>query len=139
MNLEDFNKSLTGLVEQRENELKTNFPSVSQKPGLMKMKMRIREHGNPMKNKQFYTLMAVDEHGKPFNNIFNGDSDDETNNIPCTFMAVEEHGRPFDTNNTPKFITRMAIGEHGKPFIIGTNNDNLYAILKGMDGLEFSK
>jgi hypothetical protein len=119
MNLDDFNKSLTGLVEEREKDT------------------------NKKDKNQFMSLMAVAEHGRPFERL--------------TKMAVAEHGRPFELPRVVKNYhnrmaishTRMAIGEHGRPF--DTNNqeemkDDLkhikvlrhLDILRSMSGVTYS-
>lgn len=85
MDLRDFNKRLTDLVDERENDVNNhNTYFVEEKNNIC-------------------TYMAVEEHGRPFDN----------ENKFFSLMAVREHGRPFDKS---KLITRMAIGEHGRPF-----------------------
>jgi hypothetical protein len=83
MNLEDFTKSLTGLVEDSE---KNAYPP--------SMKRRINDKS------RMITKMGIIEHGQPFNDI----KKNNNNNIYNTLMAVVEHGRPFDTQNINSII-----------------------------------
>jgi hypothetical protein len=59
MNLEDFNKSLTGLIEEQEKQ-----PNKKSKNQIIRY-MAVEEHGRPFDTKPL-TRMAIGEHGRPF-------------------------------------------------------------------------
>jgi hypothetical protein len=116
MDLRDFNKRLTDLVEQRENDVNNvsfvqeqkKYNSLIDTTNFIKhLTNLVEQRENDVNNISFVqekknntseitSYMAIQEHGRPF-----------------SLMAVQEHGRPFDK---PKLFTRMAIGEHGRPF-----------------------
>jgi hypothetical protein len=115
MDLKDFNKSLTDLVEQRENDVKNNWSFVTQKNEEVNIPctfMAVEEHGRP-----FVSAMAINEHGRPF---------DRNRNLMK--MAILEHGRPFNRNKSNNrnnnFVTLMGVDEHGKPYNFVCNSDD---------------